>query len=160
MHKLNRLLNRHNMPRMIGVDRVHHRRKGRRFTRTRRTRHQNQSGFVISKTFNHWGHPQLFQCLNFGRNNSKYRSITVQLLVKIAAEPIIFIHLIGKIEVSQLNKLFPSRRRTDRLEKPYNRLSAQRFLLNFRNLSMASNLRGLTLQQMQIAPALLDQNRK
>ena len=84
----------------------------------------------------------------------------MQLLVKVAAEPVGLIHLIRKVQIAALQKFFPGRRRTDRLQQPDHLLVSQRFVPHRHDLAVTPDFGRLSLQQMQVTAPPLHQHAK
>src|SRR5262249_3321598 len=126
------------------------------FARTRRTRHEHKSAPQVSKFLHDYRNPELLKGRNLGGNQSKCRGIPFRLLKVVAAKSRVLIHLVGKIEIAVLPKDLPVMRAANLAQHALGFIVRNRLGTNGHDVAMRSYFWGLAFCDMQIRPALPD----
>src|SRR4029453_1967735 len=100
MNEFDRFFDGDDVAREVDVYVVKNRGQRRRFARTGRTSHQNESAAQMPEFLDDRRNAKLIEALNLRRDETKDRAVAVRLFEIIAAEPRMLIHFVGEIEVA------------------------------------------------------------
>src|SRR5262249_51575974 len=104
----------------------------------------------------HQGNPELFERRDLRRNQSKNRAVATRLFQIIASKTRRGIHLVGKIEITSLLENLPIPVSAEFTQHRGRLFMRKRLLANRRDVAMLSHFWWLTLADVQIRAALLD----
>ena len=158
MNELDRLLDRHDVAGEVGVDVVDEGRERGAFSGAGRTCHQNDAAAHVAERFDDLRHAQVLEGFDFCGNDAEDSSVAVGLLEIIAAETVVLVHLVGEIEVSVLLEALPALGRADFAEHVAHFLGGEGLLADRNDLAVAANFGRLTLGEVEIRCAAVDEN--
>src|SRR4030095_548394 len=110
VHKLDRLLDRDDMPRVVGVNVIDERGQRSRLTRAGRAGNEDKTAAQIAKLPNDGRNAELFERSDPGGNEPEDGAVAVGLLEVVAAETRFLVHLVGEIVIAAFFKNLPALR--------------------------------------------------
>ena len=95
-----------------------------------------------------------------GGDTSKYCTVAVGLFEIVDAETVVFVHLVGKIEIAGLFVSLPAGCRADFTEHERHLFVGKQLLTDWEDLAMAADFWRLALRQMQVRASGLEEHVK
>ena len=158
MHELDRLLDRHDMPREVGVDVVHQRGQCRALAAAGRSGDQHQPPAQVPELLDHRRQAKLVEGGDARRDETENGAQPVHLLEIIATETAVRVHLVGEIEVALVLETLPIFRRADLAEHVVHFVRGKDLLADRDDVAVAADFRRLALGEVQVGRARVDQN--
>ena len=158
VHEFDRLLDGHDVAREVRVDVVHQRRQRRALARAGRAGHQHQAAAQVAEFLDDRRQPEFVERGDACGNQTEHGAESVHLLEIIAAEPVVRVHLVGKVEVALVLEALPVLRCANLAEHVAHFVRSEDFLADRDHVAMPADFRRLSLGEMQIGRPRVDQH--
>ena len=153
--ELDRFLDGDDMAREIGVDVVDDGGKCRRFAGAGGAGDKHETGAHFTEALDLLGHIEFLEGEDFGRNDTEHAAVSTLLFHVVATEAGTAVHLVSEVGITAFHVTFPKLGIANGLHELHHVVMGEDMLGNGFDITVDTNLRGLTFGEVKIGAAEL-----
>ncbi len=160
VNELDRLLDGDDVTGEVGIDVVDERREGGALTRSGGAGDEHDAAAHVAEGFDDLGNAEVLERFDLGGDDPEDRAVAVGLLEVVAAKPVVLVHFVGEIEVAAFLEPLPALGSANFAQHVAHFFLRERFLADRDNLAVSADFWRLSLGEVQIGSAAVDENLK